>query len=263
MGGAATRSRRRSIEDGEGVEGGSVLVYVAFDATAKATPRGRGGSEATRRRRPCRHGTLSPVHSLTLRLVGVLAAAAAATSCSLIVDVGDLARDDGGQADADVSPDGDADAGPDADADVGPDADADVGPDADADVGPDADADVGPDADAEDVEDLATETDADADADADADGGGDADADADTDADADADADADVSDVLDGADATVGPPARVWGEMTASGAPADGAGCVARGTGVCLRSDTVDSSAQVLAGGGFRLRGIVVQGGAR
>jgi hypothetical protein len=55
----------------------------------------------------------------------------------------------------------------------------------------------------------------------------------------------------------------VWGEMTASGAPTDGTGCAAHGTGVCLRSDTVDSSAQVLAGGSFRLRGIVVQGGAR
>ena len=182
-----------------------------------------------------------------MRLLAVLAAAAATASCSLVVDVGDLVRDDAGPADVDSSADGDAD------------------------VGPDADADVGPDADAEDVEDLAIDTDtdtdtdaaadADADADADEDGGGDADAD--VAADGDSDADADISDVPDGSDATVGPPARVWGEMTVSGAPTDVTGCAARGTGVCLRSDTVDSSAQVMAGGGFRLRGIVVQGGAR
>jgi hypothetical protein len=65
--------------------------------------------------------------------VGIVAAAVVAASCSLIVDVGDLAREDGDRADADG--DGhvaDGDGG--ADGDVGPDA-ADGDGDADGDDG--------------------------------------------------------------------------------------------------------------------------------
>ncbi|MBI5487108.1 MAG: hypothetical protein HY905_07225 [Deltaproteobacteria bacterium] len=88
---------------------------------------------------------------------------------------------------------------------------------------------------------------------------GDADVEVEVGSDAGADADADV--VTD-ADAVVGPPARVWGELTVTGAiPA--AGCVARGAGVCLRSDSVDPAAEEMSGGGFRARGIVVVGGGR
>jgi hypothetical protein len=82
----------------------------------------------------------------------VLAALAllAAASCSAIVDVGDLVRDDAGWVDADSSADGDADVGPDADADDGGVFDTDT--EVDGDTGGDNDdavADVEADGDAE------------------------------------------------------------------------------------------------------------------
>jgi len=97
------------------------------------------------------------------------------------------------------------------------------------------------------------ERDGDAAHDGDADVAPDADVDG-ADGDADADADADV---------VVGPPARVVGEMTTTGAVPAGSGCVASGTGLCLRSDSTDPGATELSGGAFRLRGIVVGGGSR
>jgi len=69
--------------------------------------------------------------------------------------------------------------------------------------------------------------------------------------------------VDDASDVAVGPPARVWGELTTSGAAAGATGCAAHATGFCLRSDSVDSAAEEMTGGGFRLRGIVVGGGLR
>jgi len=115
------------------------------------------------------------------------------------------------------------------DGDTSADVDGDHGDTTDGDaIPPDSDADIGADAD-----------------------GADADADA---ADADADADADV---------TVGPPARVVGEMTATGAVPAASGCVASGTNLCMRSDSTDPGAIQLSGGTFRLRGIVVGGGSR
>jgi hypothetical protein len=162
------------------------------------------------------------------------------TSCSLIVDVGDLSRSDAEAADGrdgDVAADADADA---ADGDVA-DTDVDAGDgDGDGDVDAtdgDADGDDGADSDAETTDGDADASDADADA-----GDGDA-------------------DVPDGDATTVGPPARVWGEMTASGAPAGADGCVATGTDLCMRSDTLDPGSLELSGGDIRLRGIVVGGG--
>jgi hypothetical protein len=197
--------------------------------------------------------------------------AALGSACSLVVDVGDL-RDGAVEADgADgVSPDVDvpADDSVEPDADSGGDADAaDADGDADADddgsvddARPDTDGDVEPDAEADHATDADVVDGADADADvvdgADADG----DADADTADDADADGDSPTDSDADGT--TVGPPALVFGEMTSSGAPAASTGCVASGTGFCLRSDTLDPGAVELTGGAFRLRGIVVGGGA-
>jgi hypothetical protein len=166
-------------------------------------------------------------------------------SCSLIVDVGDLAHRDAEAGDVDGAADADAEADADADADADAEAEADADADADADVeddgpGTDADADADVDADAEEADEV------------------DADADADADADEDADADADVD-----ADVVVGPPARVLGELTTTGAIPAPTGCVASGTGFCLRSDSTDPGATEMTGTGFRLRGIVVEGGSR
>ena len=100
------------------------------------------------------------------------------------------------------------------------------------------------------------------DADADDVAGADADADGDVDADDGGGPDADT-DAGDSTDVTVGPPSRVWGELTTSGVVPDVDGCALRGGGYCLRSDSIDPVAQEMSGGGFRLRGIVVGGGAR
>jgi hypothetical protein len=189
-------------------------------------------------------------------------AAAMASACSLVVDVGDL-RDSGAEADdtdgispdvdvpTDDSVEPDADSGGDADA---ADADGDADDDGSVDdAHPDTDGDVEPDADADDASDADVIDGADADADV-ADG-----ADADGDADTADGADAPVDSDADGT--TVGPPALIFGEMTSSGAPAASTGCVASGTGFCLRSDSLDPGAVELTGGAFRLRGIVVGGG--
>jgi len=105
-----------------------------------------------------------------------------------------------------------------------------------------------------DLGDRADATDGDADA-SDTDGLG-------PDVDAVDDADAADDGVDDASDVAVGPPARVWGELTTSGAAAGATGCAAHATGFCLRSDSVDSAAEEMTGGGFRLRGIVVGGGS-
>lgn len=176
-------------------------------------------------------------------VVGFLAAA-----CVPGVDLSQLHPADGTDA---VDADGDVEAIVDIDADL------DIEPDLGVDAADDADnsSDSGAEADpAGDVDgDGGVETDADSGADAD----GDADGDVGADADADADGEADVADI------TVGPPSRVWGELTTSGSAAGAGGCAAHATGYCLRSDSVDSTAQEMSGGGFRLRGIVVGGGAR
>lgn len=203
--------------------------------------------------RRCRRGIL-PIVQMRLPVQAALLLAMLTPSCSAIVDIGELVgrdADAGDVLDGDIRPEADV---PDADAD-GDDGGGDVPPDStDVDT-PDVtdvlgDGDASPDGSDVDSFEVTDET------------GDGPDAGEIDDGDTTDVAEADALDVPGDDSGTVGPPARFWGELTTSGVPADPAGCTASGAGLCLRSDTTDSSALELSGGAFRLRGIVVGGGS-